>query len=74
MTTERDSLLPARYMVTRTGPRCPLEVGEIVTRGRRELIDIMAGEVVAMEVVQEDGARVMLHKGPETGAYLEGAE
>jgi hypothetical protein len=63
--------LSQQYQVLAIGPECPLRVGEIVTLGNRWTSDFLAGGIVLeQEFIRADTTRVMLVRGPRTGAEL----
>jgi hypothetical protein len=60
-----------RYEATEVGPECPLSLGEQVTVGNRWTSDIFGGgTILEQEFIRADGTRVMLVRGPRTGATL----
>ena len=60
-----------RYQVTEIGPECPLTMGEQVTVGNRWTNDFLSGGIILeQEFIRANGTRVMLVRGPKTGATL----
>lgn len=61
-----------RYRVDAVGPECSLEVGEIVTHGRKSTFDwLSGGDLVSLDVVRENGDRVTLTHGPKGARLVE---
>ena len=60
-----------RYQVIAAGPECPLDLDEEVTLGNRWTSDIFGGgTILEQEFIRADNSRVMLVRGPRTGAQL----